>query len=74
MRKYIHQRAIGQETKMLNQKRCNNSQLVAMMSVPVSIIDQGYLIQEINNKQQQQRRIFMTQCKHKLLHKFIYIA
>lgn len=33
-----------------------------------------YLIQEINNKQQQQRRIFFSQCKYKLLHKFIYTA
>ena len=37
-------------------------------------IDKAYLIQEINNKQQQQKRIFFTQCNFNLLHKFIYIA
>ncbi len=34
----------------------------------------GYLIQEINNKQQQQRYIFFTQCNYNLLHNFVYTA
>ncbi len=37
-------------------------------------VTSDYLIQEINNKQQQQRRIFFTQCNYSLLHKFIYTA
>jgi dCTP deaminase len=46
------------------------------LSVPdnITVICIGYLIQEINNKQQQQRRIFFTQCNYILLHKFICTA
>lgn len=46
---------------------------VGLNSNNVLGIDPGYLIQEINNKQQQQRCIFFTQCNDNLLHKFIYI-
>ena len=37
-------------------------------------IDKAYLIQEINNKQQQQRSLFFTQCNYSLLQKLVYIA
>ena len=37
-------------------------------------IDLGYLIQEINNKQQQQRSLFFTQSKYNLLQKLVYMA
>ena len=37
-------------------------------------IDLGYLIQEINNKQQQQRSFFFTPCNYKLLQKLVYTA
>ena len=37
-------------------------------------VDLGYLIQEINNKQQQQRSVFFMQCNYKLLQKLVYIA
>ena len=36
-------------------------------------IDLGYLIQEINNKQQQQRSLFFKRCKYNLLQKLVYI-
>lgn len=40
----------------------------------VIALDVGYLIQEINNKQQQQRSLFFTQCNYNLLQKLVYIA